>query len=188
MARGAANPYHGVHLLPPHRMLRHLVVRPVPQFRAGLCAALILAGCAHRPEAPPPPAAEAAPPPVGALGPRSAEGPTTVVPVLAVHRTQQVDNFARARCGEQIAPPPAKSLWSRTFSSAPSNSDKVMPPPDFMPETVCDQVAAQHYLPAYYRVAYRFENEDYSVLLSYDPGAALRLDDMGQALGPALLP
>jgi hypothetical protein len=188
MARGAANPYHGAYFRPSHRMPLPLFVRPVSQLRVGLCAALILAGCAHRPEAPPPPAAEPAPPPVGALGPRSAPGPTTVVAVLAVHRTQQVDDIARARCGEQIAPPPAKSLWSRTFSSAPSNSDKIMPPPDFMPETVCDQVAAQHYLPAYYRVAYRFENEDYSVLLSYDPGSALRLDDMGQVLGPALLP
>jgi len=188
MAHGGANPYHGAHFPSPHRMPLPLFVRRASPVRVGLCAALILAGCAHSPDAPTPPAAEPAPPPVGALGPRSAQGPTTVVPVLAVHRTQQVDNFARARCGEQIAAPPAKSLWSRTFSSAPSNSDNLMPPPDFMPETVCDPVAAQRYLPAYYRVDYQFENEDYTVLLSYDPGAALRLDEMGQVLGPALLP
>ena len=188
MAHDGANPYHRVQLQPSPRMPHPLFVRHVSQLRVGLCAALVTAGCAHSPDTPPPPVAKPAPPPVAALEPRSADGPTTVVAVLAVHRTQQVDNIARARCGEQIAPPPARSLWSRTFSSAPSNSDKIMPPPDFMPETVCDQVAAQHYLPAYYRVAYRFENEDYSVLLSYDPGSALRLDEMGQVLGPALLP
>lgn len=188
MARGGANPYHRVQLQPSPRMPLLLFARPVSQLRVGLCAALVTAGCAHSPDAPPPPAAKPAPPPVAALEPRSADGPTTVVAVLAVHRTQQVDHIARARCGEQIAPPPAKSLWSRMFSSAPSNSDSIMPPPDFMPETACDEVAAQRYRPAYYRVAYRFEDEDYSVLLGYDPGAALRLDEMGQVLGPALLP
>lgn len=165
----------------------HFFFAHVSPVRVALCAALITGGCAHSPEPPTPPAAKPAPA-ARAAAPRTSEGPTTIVAVLAVHRTQQVDGGTRARCGEQIAPPPAKSLWSRMFSSAPSNEDKVMPPPEFMPEIGCDKVASQRYDLAHYRVAYRFDNEEYIVELDYDPGAAVRLDDLGRVLGPAQLP
>lgn len=151
---------------------------------AVFCVAVIAGGCVHAPkpetEAPRVTPAAIAPTPVPI-------GPFSVAAVLAVYRTQVVESGTRERCGTQIAPPPKASLWSRMFSSEPTGDGDV-PPPAFVPETACDNVAAQHLQPARYRVSYRFEGEDYSVDLGYDPGAALRLDGLGHVVGPALLP
>jgi hypothetical protein len=152
---------------------------------AVFCAAAIAGGCAHapKPEAKAPPVAT----PAATAPAPGAGGPFSVTAVLAVYRTQVVENATRERCGMQIAPPPKPSLWSRMFSSEPTGDGDV-PPPAFVPETACDSVAAQRLQAARYRVTYRFEGEDYSVDLGYDPGAALRLDGLGHVVGPALLP
>jgi hypothetical protein len=152
---------------------------------AALCAAAIASGCAHAPK----PAPEAPPvvtPAAAAPGP-AAVGPFSVTAVLAVYRTQVVENGTRARCGMQIASPPKASLWSRMFSSEPTGDGDV-PPPAFVPETACDTVADPRRQDARYRVTYRFEGEQYSVDLGYDPGVALRVDSLGHVIGPALLP
>lgn len=152
---------------------------------AALCAALTAGGCAHAPD-PKPEAPPVATPAAVAPAP-AAIGPFSVTAVLAVHRTQVVEDATRERCGVQIAPPPKASLWSRMFSSEPTGDGDV-PPPAFVPETACDTVATQRFQPARYRTTYRFEGEEYSVDLGYDPGAALRLDSLGHVMGPALLP
>lgn len=155
-----------------------------------LCALLLTTGCSHGPS---PRAAAAPAQAAGTAAPNGAgaahgEGPTTVVAVREVYRTQQVDKAARERCGERIARPPAPSLWSRMFSSAPSDDGDV-PAPVFGRETACDTVASEHLRPARYRVVYSFGAEDHSVDLDYDPGAAVRLDaTTGHVLGPAALP
>ena len=148
------------------------------------CAAAIAGGCAQapkpRPDAPRVTPAAVAPAP-------DAIGPFSVTEVLAVYRTQVAESGTRERCGVQIASPPKASLWSRMFSSEPT-SDGDVPPPAFVPETVCDTVASQRLQAARYRVTYRFDGEEYSVDLGYDPGVALRLDSLGHVVGPALLP
>jgi hypothetical protein len=167
-------------------MHRLLCSRQPALTAAVFCAAAIATGCAHapgpEPEAPP----DAAPPAIVASSP-AAVGPFTVTAVREVYRTQVVENGTRERCGVQIAPPPKASLWSRMFSSE-STGDSDVPPPAFVPETACDTVAMQHLQAARYRVTYRFDGEDYIVDLGYDPGAALRLDSLGNVVGPALLP
>lgn len=165
-----------------HRLLRS---RQPASIAAVFCAAAIAGGCAHAPK-PEPEAPPVAAPAVVAVAP-AAVGPFTVTPVLAVYRTQVAENRTRKRCGVQIAPPPKASLWSRMFSSEPTDEGDV-PPPAFVPETACDTVANQRLQAARYRVTYRFDGEDYSVDLGYDPGAALRLDSLGHVIGPALLP
>jgi len=153
---------------------------------AAACALLIVAGCAHKPQSLPPPAAQ---PEVAARAsaPEIVD-PITVATVLEVYRTQPVESIAQDRCGEAIAPPPPRSLWSRMFSSAPSRDDVEMPPPVFVPEIACDKVAVRRYDLAHYRIAYRFEGELYMVDLDYDPGSAVRVDGTGRVLGRAELP
>ncbi len=165
---------------------------PAPSTRSALialCTLLVATGCSHRPPASPQTAAPAQA--ASTAAPKEAaarqDGPTTVVAVREVYRTQQVDPIARERCGERIAAPPEPSLWSRMFSSKPSDDGDV-PAPVFRRETACDTVASQRLQPAHYRVVYAFGAEDYIVDLDYDPGAALRLDAAGQVLGPAVLP
>lgn len=164
-----------------HRLPR---LHPPASIAALLCAAALAAGCAHAPKPEPPAPPVAAP----AVEPAAAPiGPFSVTPVLAVFRTQAADSGTRERCGTQIAPPPRPSLWSRMFSSEPTGEGDI-PPPNFVPERACDTVASPRLQPARYRVSYRFGGEDYSVDLGYDPGAALRLDALGQVVGPALPP
>ena len=187
VAHRGASPYDVGHFPLPRRMPT-LHVRHFSSVHAAVLAALaalITTGCAHSPESPAAPVAE--PAQAAPASTRGSDGPTTVATVLAVYRTQQVERDARERCGEQIATPPEKSLWSRMFSSTPS-ADSNIPPPVFEPEIACDQVAMQRYQTAHYRVVYRFQSEDYSVDLDYDPGVAVRLDDTGRVLGPAPRP
>lgn len=166
-------------------MHRSPCLRQFAVIAAALCAALTAGGCAHapspKPKAPPVATQTAAAPAPAAVGPFS------VTAVLAVYRTQVVSSGTRERCGVQIAPPLRASLWSRMFSSEPTG-DGDIPPPNFVPETLCDKVASPHLQAARYRATYRFEGEEYSVDLGYDPGAALSLDSLGHVMGPALLP
>lgn len=168
-----------------HRLLRLLRSCPPASIAAVFCAAALAGGCAHVPK--PGPAAPSVAAPAAVAPAPAAVGPFHVTPVLAVYRTQVAESGTRERCGLQIAPPPKASLWSRMFSSEPTGDGDV-PPPAFVPETACDTVASQRLQAARYRVTYRFDGEDYSVDLGYDPGAALRVDSLGHVMGPALLP
>lgn len=164
----------------------HFLLRAAPAACA-VSALLLAAGCAQAPQAPAVPPAQAVAPAAASDTPAPV-APITVVTVLEVYRTQQVERTVRERCGEQIAPPPRRSLWSRMFSSEPSRDDVEMPVPVFVPEVACDPVAAQRYGAAHYRVTYRFGNEVYMVDLDHDPGATVRVDATGRVLGPARLP
>lgn len=168
-----------------HRLLRLLRSCQPASTAAVFCAAALAGGCAHAPQ--PEPEAPPVAAPAAVTPAPAAVGPFSVTPVLAVYRTQVAENGTRERCGMQIAPPPKASLWSRVFSSEPTGEGDV-PPPVFVPETACDSVAAQRLQAARYRVTYRFDGDEYSVDLGYDPGAALRLDSLGHVVGPALLP
>jgi hypothetical protein len=146
----------------------------------------MLAGCAQPPQSPP--SLPASPVQTARPAPPDVEGPVTVAEVLEVYRTQPVERTTRERCGERIAPPPARSLWSRMFSSEPSRNDVEMPAPVFVPEMACDTVAAQQHGQARYRIAYRFEGELYMVDLDHDPGTAVRVDALGRVIGSAAAP
>lgn len=165
-----------------HRLPRS---RQSASIAAVFCAAAIAGGCAHAPR-PDTEVPSVAAPAVLATAP-VAVGPFSVTPVLAVYRTQVMESGTRKRCGMQVAPPPKASLWSRMFSLEPTGDGDV-PPPAFVPETACDTVADQRLQAARYRTTYRFEGEEYSVDLGYDPGVALRLDSLGDVIGPALQP
>jgi hypothetical protein len=184
MAHSGPNPYDvGEHPFS-LRMLHQFFVHQSALPGVVLCAALIAGGCAQTPAPVKPPPVDSAP---AAREPAIPDdGPTTVTTVLSSYRLQQVESSTRQRCGEQIAPPPKPSMWSRMFSSTPSEDGDV-PVPVFVPEVACDPIASQRYLPARYRVTYGFDDEQYSVDLDYDPGAALRLDGLGHPSGPALI-
>lgn len=198
MAQGHASAYDGgpfpLRFLPVHRLFHRLPQRfffyasasapPVASAALALCVASVVAGCARMPAPAEPPVAEPVQAAIASV--YVPDGAISVTPVLSVYRTQQVETGTRERCGHQIAPPPAKSLWSRMFLSTPDGTGDV-PAPVFVPETACDTVASRSYRPARYRVTYRFDDEIYSVDLDEDPGAALRIDSLGRVVGPAQL-
>jgi uncharacterized protein YcfJ len=83
-----------------------------------------------------------------------------------------------------------KKLWDMVFPPAVAPLSETGPEVDipvevFVRTKVCSNQTQSAYRNSKYRVSYRFNGEEYSVDLPYDPGEALLLDATGQAVGPA---
>lgn len=83
-----------------------------------------------------------------------------------------------------------KKLWDMAFPPAAlleqlGDAQGEIPVETFLREKTCGAVLQSEYGAPHYRVVYRFEGEEYTTDLPYDPGEALLLDATGQVQGPA---
>lgn len=83
-----------------------------------------------------------------------------------------------------------KALWDMVFPPAvPAEAtEDNIPVEVFLRDKTCENRLQASYDRSLYRVAYRFNGEDLSADLDYDPGEALLLDAEGKPLAPARLP
>lgn len=83
-----------------------------------------------------------------------------------------------------------KAVWDKVFPPyvppAPSNDpDGDIPFELFLREQACGNKLETAYTQSTYRVTYRFNDEEFTIELPYDPGEALLVDAMGEVKGPA---
>lgn len=83
-----------------------------------------------------------------------------------------------------------KKVWELAFPPAALLEDGGDAEDGFLMETflrekTCGAVLESEYGAPHYRVTYRFDGDEYTTDLPYDPGEALLLDASGQVQGPA---
>ncbi len=83
-----------------------------------------------------------------------------------------------------------KQLWDLAFPPVAlleqiGDAQGDIPVETFLREKTCGAVLQSEYGAPHYRVVYRFDGEEYTTDLPYDPGEALLLDATGQVQGPA---
>ncbi|MGB6054430.1 MAG: hypothetical protein WBG17_04235 [Burkholderiaceae bacterium] len=82
-----------------------------------------------------------------------------------------------------------KTVWDLVFPPVAALEEGAggdeLPLETFLREKTCGAVLQSEYGAPHYRVTYRFDGDEYTTDLPYDPGEALLLDASGQVQGPA---
>jgi outer membrane lipoprotein SlyB len=100
------------------------------------------------------------------------------------------DRFKKTLPGALAGALVGKALWDAAFPPAvppapPSDPDGEIAPETFVRDKTCGPQLLMSHEDSLYRIGYRFNGEEYTVDVPFDPGEAVLLDPTGKAVGPA---